>query len=256
MPDSSSRAPWSTALVVGASSGIGAAVVRLLASQGVRTAALARRQDELEKLAAAAAEATGRDDLVVPVAHDVRKVDEVPDLFAHVCALLGGLDLIVYSAGTMTRSASERFDPAADRETIEVNFTGAVAWLDEAAARFEEARAGTIVGVGSVAGDRGRRGQPVYGATKAALHTYLEALRNRLASRGVRVVTVKPGFIDTEMTRGMPSLFWLISADDAAAQILAAAARGSVTCYVPARWRVVSWVLRAIPSPVFRYLPI
>src|SRR2546426_397609 len=78
---------------------------------------------------------------------------------------------------------------------------GAVAGLNEAAARFAVARAGTIVGLGSMAGERGRRGFPVYGATKAALHGYLESLRNRLGPRGVRVVTAKPGFVDTVMTR-------------------------------------------------------
>src|SRR2546426_2220351 len=174
--------PWTRAIVVGASSGIGRAMAHQLAGGGVRVAAVARREAELEKLAAEAG-----DDRVIPVVHDVRDATEVPDLFERLCSELGGLDLFVYAAGVMPRIGPEEYDTESDRVTIEVNFEGAVAWLNEAAARFAVARAGTIVGLGSMAGERGRRGFPVYGATKAALHGYLESLRNRLGPRGVRV---------------------------------------------------------------------
>src|SRR5207253_11293467 len=126
------------------------------------------------------------------------------------------------------------------------------AWLNEAARRFERAGEGTIVGISSIAGDRGRRGNPAYGASKAALDHFLEALRNRLSQRGVTVVTIKPGFVDTDLTRGMPGLFWLISADEAARRILAAARGGSVTPYVPARSRFVGLIIRSSPSFLFR----
>jgi NAD(P)-dependent dehydrogenase (short-subunit alcohol dehydrogenase family) len=110
--------------------------------------------------------------------------------------------------------------------------------------------------VGSIAGDRGRVGNPVYNSSKAGLATYLEALRNRLSRRGVRVVTVKPGFVDTAMTRGLPGLLWLVSAERAAELVLRAARRGTPVAYVPARWRLVSLVLRSIPSVVFRRLKV
>ena len=255
MPLTSPSPPWSRAVVVGASSGIGAAIVERLARDGVRTAAVARRQEELEKLAAAAA-GVGRQAVVLPVVHDVRDVDGIPLVFERVCAALGGLDLIVYAAGVLPRLGPDQYDTAVDRETITVNFTGAVAWLNEAAARFSVAGSGTIVGIGSMAGERGRRGNPVYGATKAALATYLESLRNRLSTNGVRVVTAKPGFVDTPMTEGLAGMFWLVSADDAARQILEGAVRGASTVYVPPRWRPVGVVVRAIPSAVFRRLPV
>jgi short-subunit dehydrogenase len=235
---------------------MGAALVHQLAQSGARVAAVARRGDVLEKLAADVAARTGRDDAVIPVAHDVTQLGETEVVFEKVAAALGGVDLIIYAAGTMPAVAPEQFDADTDREVVTVNLTAAMAWLDHAATRFQELRSGTIVGIGSMAGERGRRGNPGYGAAKAGLHTYLESLRNRLATKGVKVVTVKPGFIDTEMTKGLPGLFWLISADEAATQILAAAKRGSVTVYVPKRWRYVSLVIRAIPSAVFRWLPI
>jgi short-subunit dehydrogenase len=115
---------------------------------------------------------------------------------------------------------------------------------------------GTIVGIGSVAGDRGRAPNPGYCTSKAGFHAYLEALRNRLATLGVKVVTIKPGFVDTAMTRGKEGLFWLISADRAAEIILKKASRGVVTAYVPARWRVVMTIIRSIPSFIFTRLGI
>jgi short-subunit dehydrogenase len=235
---------------VGASSGIGAAVVRHLAEGGASVVAVARRQAELEKLAAAF---PGR---VEPVVHDVADTAAAAALFDQACAGLGGLDLIVYAAGAMPRVGPTQFDSELDLPTLDVNLGGAIAWLNPAAARFLELRRGTIVGIGSVAGDRGRRGNPAYGASKAGLHAYLESLRNRLAAKGVTVTTAKPGFVDTEMTKGLPGLFWLISPDEAAATVLAAAARGAATVYVPARWRAVSVAVRSIPSRLFRYLPI
>ena len=138
--------------------------------------------------------------------------------------------------------------------TLDVNLRGAVAWLDPVADRFNRLGRGTIVGIGSVAGDRGRSGNPAYCTSKAGLHTYLESIRNRVARKGVRVVTVKPGFVDTAMTRGLDGLFWLISADRAAEIILGHARRGTTVAYVPARWRWVMLIIRSIPSFLFRRL--
>jgi NAD(P)-dependent dehydrogenase (short-subunit alcohol dehydrogenase family) len=244
---------WQTALVVGASSGIGAALVKRLAAQGCRVAAVARRGAELEKLVVGA-EAAGGGGTVLPFVSDVRDVQAIPELFEKIAAGLGGLDLVIYAAGVMHQVQFEEYDTAKDLEMLETNLSGAVAWLNPAAQRFGRLKRGTIIGIGSVAGDRGRSGSPVYNTSKAGLHTYLEALRNRVGRYGVKVITIKPGFVDTPMTRGMEGLFWLISADRAAEIILTKARKGVVTAYVPARWRLVMAVIRSIPSCIFRYL--
>ncbi|MBI3722147.1 MAG: SDR family NAD(P)-dependent oxidoreductase, partial [Fimbriimonas ginsengisoli] len=137
-------------------------------------------------------------------------------------------------------------------QMVEANFLGAVAWLNQAAIRFQNTRQGTIVGVGSVAGDRGRRGQPVYNATKAALATYLEALRNRLSRYGVKVVTVKPGPTQTEMTASL-GLKAVPTAEATARRILAKAGRTGERYLSPVHW-VVFTILRNVPSPIFRRL--
>src|SRR5439155_1004209 len=150
------------------------------------------------------------------------------------------------------RLAADEYTFDKDRRTLEVNVLGAVAWLNEAAQRLALARAGTIAGIASVAGDRGRRGNPVYCTSKAALTTYLEALRNRVARYGVRVVTVKPGPVDTPMTRDLAKKPLLIPVERAAQSILAAAKRGAVNAYVPGVWRWIFLILRNMPSAIFR----
>lgn len=246
---------WQSALVIGASSGIGAALVKRLAAQGCRVAAVARRADELEKLAAGA-KAAGGAGVVLPYVADASETELVPELFAAIAEDLGGLDLIVYAAGVMPQVQFEEYDTEKDLEMLRTNLEGAVAWLNPAAQRFARLKRGTIVGIGSVAGDRGRSGSPVYNTSKAGFHTYLEAIRNRVGRYGVKVVTIKPGFVDTAMTQGKPGLFWVISADRAAEIILKKARKGVVSAYVPARWRWVMLIIRSIPSVIFRRLKV
>lgn len=247
--------PDSKAIVVGASSGIGAALVAQLARRGARVAVIARRAEELDRLAGRI-NRPGARARVLTYPHDVTSYGDVPALFQRICNDLGGLDAIYYVAGVMPRIAVDEYSFEKDRQMIEVNVLGAIAWLNEAARRFERARSGRIVGVSSIAGDRGRRGNPVYCTSKAAMDTYLEALHNRLGRYGVGVTTIKPGFVATAMTEGLPGLFWVIPPARAAQLILRAADRRARVAYVPERWRAVGLVVRAIPSPIFKYLSI
>ncbi|MEO5929629.1 MAG: SDR family NAD(P)-dependent oxidoreductase, partial [Candidatus Kapaibacterium sp.] len=191
--------PWKHAIVVGASSGIGEALARRLAKEGCRVALVARRKDALDRLADELNNVAGGT-VAFTAAHDVANRDEVPFLFQELTKELGGLDAIFYAAGVMPAVAVDEYNTEKDATMMEVNTIGAMAWLNQAAVRFERTKRGTIVGISSVAGDRGRRGAPAYGTSKAALNAFLESLRNRLARFGVHVVTIKPGFIDTEMT--------------------------------------------------------
>ena len=253
-PDCGIPAAERRAIVVGASSGIGAAIVRQLVHEGYRVVALARRRpalDELVRACAPAARASGG--AVFARAHAVHDVGMVPALFEGAARELGGLHLVVYAAGVMPEVGRDEYDTAKDLEQVAVNLDGCIAWCNEAAKLFRTQRSGTILGISSIAGDRGRKGSPVYNTTKAAMNTYLEALRNRLAESGVHVCTVKPGFVDTVMTQGKKT-FWLISAEEAARLSLAAARSGANVRYVPRRWWLVGTVIRSIPSFLFRHL--
>jgi short-subunit dehydrogenase len=240
---------WNRVLIVGASSGIGAAMAQQLAARGSQVAAVARRQSELD---AVAAKAPGR---IRPYAFDTTRFEDVAELFERIVKDLGGLDAIVYAAGVNPRVVEHEYAFDKDWQMVDVNMIGAMAWLSPAAATFEAARRGTIVGISSIAGERGRRTNPGYTASKAGVTAYLEALRNKCSRYGVNVVTAKPGFVDTDMTKGLPGLFWLISADEAARRIIAMADRGrSASGFVPRRWALVAFIVRHLPSFVFRRL--
>jgi decaprenylphospho-beta-D-erythro-pentofuranosid-2-ulose 2-reductase len=230
-------------IVVGASSGIGAELVRLMIERGDRVAAVARRGDRLEELEGA-----------LRFAHDVRRTEEIPALFQDICGQLGGLDMIVYAAGVMPEVGPEEFDTEKDLQMIDVNFAGAVAWLNQAAIRFQNTKAGTIVGIGSVAGERGRQGQPVYNASKAAFKAYLEALRNRLSRQGVKVVTIKPGPTATEMTAHMDQS-GMMPARQAAELILKKSPREGEHFLKPTH-AIIFAIIRNIPSFILRRLKI
>lgn len=234
---------------------MGEAIARKLAASGISVALVARREADLtalaQKLNDDAGELRAR-----AYAHDVTNIDEAPGLFAKITSDLGGLDLIVYAAGVMPAVGVDEYNIHKDALIFDVNVKGAMSWLNLAAERFRQQKSGTLVGISSVAGDRGRRGQPAYCASKAALDTYLESLRNRLARFGVAVVTIKPGPVRTPMTAGLGKLPLMIDADIAADQILSAAGDGAVVAYVPSKWRPIMRVIRNIPSQIFRYLSI
>ncbi|MCP4804304.1 MAG: SDR family NAD(P)-dependent oxidoreductase [Proteobacteria bacterium] len=234
-----------TALVVGASSGIGEQIVLKLAARGCKVAAIARRQELLDALVE---KSSGQ---VIAHTHDVTDYDAAPALFDELVSELGGLDVIIYCAGVMPSVDEGEYNFAKDRAMLEVNLVGAVCWLDLAAAHMESKRAGTIVGISSVAGDRGRRGAPVYTASKAGMSAYLEALRNRCHRYGVQVVTVKPGPVRTPMTEGM-ELPFMIDATEAADGVLALAQSGTGEGYVPKIWWPIMSIIKAVPSFIFR----
>ncbi|MBX3464966.1 MAG: SDR family NAD(P)-dependent oxidoreductase [Planctomycetes bacterium] len=243
-----------TCIVVGASSGIGLAIARRLALEGRKVALLARREGELRAMAAAIDDALGRQ-AAFPYPHDAADLDAAEPLFARIEQELGPVDELHYVAGVMPAVALDEFDLAKDRLQVQVNMLGCIAWGNAAARRFLARKGGCIVGVSSVAQDRGRIGRPVYNASKAGMDTYLEALRNRLWRHGVQVTTIRPGFVETPMTAGLP-LRGAIAADAAAERILRARDRRRAIAYVPGKWRLILFAIRNIPSFVFRRLSI
>jgi short-subunit dehydrogenase len=227
------------ALIIGGSSGIGRELVLQLAASGCQVASVARRT-----------EPSGEN--IRTYAHDVTDFEATAALFQQICLDLGGLDLIIYASGVMPSVGPDEFCFEKDKQMVDVNILGAIAWLNEAAQRFGQAGSGTIVGIGSVAGDRGRAPKPVYGATKAFFESYLESLRNRVGSKGVHVVTIKPGPTDTPMAT--EHVGKKLPAAEAARQILAAARAGKRVAYVPGILKYVFAIIRALPSPIMQRL--
>lgn len=249
------------ALVIGASSGMGAALARRLVTRGYRVALVARQRDRLDALCAdlnaSTASQTGVGGTTVATAYacDVTTTADAPALFARIAQDVAPLRLIIYAAGAMPRvTTGQSFDD--ERAMVEVNVVGALRWLGLAADYFERQGHGTLVGISSVAGDRGRPGNGAYMASKAALSTYLDALRYRLRPRGVHVITAKPGYVATEMTAGLKLPKPLtISADRAAADILRAVEKRRAVAYVPGYWGLIMRLIRALPSGVVARIP-
>ncbi len=245
--------PKPRAIVIGASSGIGAATAMKLAKEGHVVALLGRRKKELNTVCDQINQLMGETRAIAYV-HDVTEFDQVPNTFQKILAEFKNLDLVVYVSGVMFPVAQNEYDFSKDREMIEINLLGAVAWLGQAATYFERMGSGKIVGITSVAGDRGRVGNPGYNTSKAGMITYLEALRNRLTRLGVHVLTVKPGFVSTELLKHSSTTFGVITPEKAADQIWRGIKKKKQNIYTPGWWRFLMLVIQHIPSFIFRRL--
>lgn len=236
-------------LIFGATSAIAGAMARLLAARGNTLFLAARNEAALETLVTdlktrgAVAVAGGRFEALDLAAH-ATLIDEAADA-------LGGLDTVILAYGDLPDQAITENSPDKVVAALHTNFVSAAHLLTLVAERFERQGRGTIVGISSVAGDRGRAANYIYGSAKAGLTCLLEGMRQRLARKGVKVVTIKPGLVDTPMTRGFSKgVLW--SQPEKVAQVAVRALEaGAGEVYAPGYWRLIMWVIRNIPDRLF-----
>ncbi len=243
-----------TFLIVGASSGIARPLCSRFAARGWTLVLAGRDASELERMSRDLAVRHGGS---FPfVTFDARDASQSRTLVARAAAMAPTpLDGVVVCPG-MPPQQDSGLDEASVRGMCDVNFLSVAVILEAAAAQFADRGRGSIAALSSVAGDRGRQSNYVYGATKAALSTYLAGLRNRLQPHGVSVLTIKPGFVDTAMIRGMktpPSLL-VASPDRVAADIERAIVQRRDVVYTPWFWRWIMTIICAIPEPIFKRL--
>ncbi len=240
----------STWLIVGATSGIATPLARELASRGNRLF-LAGRDNE--RLALLADDIRARFSVKVAVS-----LFSAADFDSHVAFVeqvesgFGRLDGVVWAVGILEDQSEVEKDLAAVRRIFDVNTIAAISLLHLVAERMEKRRRGCIVAISSVAGDRGRGKNYVYGAAKAALSTFLQGLRQRLEPSGVKVLTVKPGFVKTRMTEGEDHRFLMAEPDQVAADIARAVDRGAEVVYTPWYWRLIMIAIRHVPEVIFK----
>jgi decaprenylphospho-beta-D-erythro-pentofuranosid-2-ulose 2-reductase len=239
-------------LIVGATSAIAGGASRAFAAAGARLFLAARDPAKLEAVAA---------DLRVRGAPQVETaVLDVLDTDRHAAVLelaadrLGGLDVVLIAHGTLPDQHRCQASVAETLRALEVNCMSTVALLTVVANTFERQRRGCIAVITSVAGDRGRQSNYVYGAAKGALHLFLQGLRNRLHAAGVAVVEIKPGFVATPMTAHLKrnALFADPEAVGRAVQRAIVLRRDIV--YVPWFWRPVMLAIRLVPERIFKRL--
>ncbi|QNI37740.1 SDR family oxidoreductase [Edaphobacter albus] len=239
-------------LVLGATSGIAEATCRIWASQGASLFLVARNA---EKLAAVAADLRARGASFVDTAvSDLDDTDAHPALLAHAVNSLGGLDVAYLAHGVLgdqTR-AEQEFNTAA--HILHTNFMAPVSLVTWLANFFVQRRSGVIAVLSSVAGDRGRKSNYVYGSSKAGLSAFLAGLRNRVDREGVTVLTIKPGPTKTAMTAGMKGAEKFADVNAVARSIVAAIDKRKDNLYVPFQWQPIMFVIRHIPERVFKKL--
>jgi short-subunit dehydrogenase len=233
--------------LTGASSGIGEALARHYAREGATLGLVARRGEALEKL---------RDTLGVPVETYACDVRDAPAMNAAAAAFIarhGAPDVVIANAGISIGNLTDHAeDVSAFRDILEVNVLGMVNTFHPFMATLRERRSGSLVGIASVAGLRGLPGATAYSASKAAAIRYLEGLRVELRGSGVRVVTILPGYIATEMTRRNPyRMPFIIPADDAARRFARVIASGRSYAVVPWPMAIVGRILGVLPNFAF-----
>lgn len=242
-------------LVLGGGSEIAQATLRRLVAHRTRTivlaardpAALAPQAEELRALGATQVETVPFD----AAAFDTHEAF-VDDVFDRI----GDIDLVLFAFGVLGDQREAERDPSAATEIATVNYVGAVSVAVPVAARLRAQGHGTIVVLSSVAGERARRSNFVYGSSKAGLDAFFQGLGDSLVGTGVHVLIVRPGFVHTKMTEGMDPAPLATTPDAVAQAIVRGIERREEVVWVPPALRFVMSVLRHVPRPLFRRLPL
>ena len=240
-------------IILGATSSMARAFGRAVAERGDAVFFTGRDMDDLKRSTADSVARGAR--LAEPVFFDARKPESFTAIYDRVSAEEGIINVAVF-VGSMPPQDAIDADPSLIDGTVSDSFTGPARFLQGLAPLMEERGSGTVIGVGSVAGDRGRIGNYVYGAAKAGFHTYLSGLRNRLNRSGGHVVTVKPGFVDTAMTWGIEGMFLVAPPEKVARDLLRAVDKKKNVIYTPFFWRYIMLIIRSIPEGIFKKLSV
>lgn len=240
-------------IILGATSAIAEATARLYAQEDARLLLAGRNAGHLDQISADLL-ARGATSAIVETL-DLGETGIAARALDRMIETLGGVDHVLLFYGILGDQARAETDEAYAAAVLETNFNSAAQWCLAAAARLEKQGRGSLVVIGSVAGDRGRQSNYVYGAAKAGLGVLVQGIAHRLAIRqpkGARAVLVKPGFVDTPMTAGMKKGGPLWAKPEAIAAIVRKAAdRGGPIVYAPWFWRVILLVIRLVPAPIF-----
>ncbi|MBL7003994.1 MAG: SDR family oxidoreductase [Gammaproteobacteria bacterium] len=235
-------------LIIGAKSDIAKALAREYASQGYDLYLGARSASELEAFANDLRIRTGRE--VICTELDVVDFDSHATFYENLEHPLNG---VICTVGYLGEQSVAQSDFQQAQQIIDTNYTGVVSLLNIIADDFERKKEGFIIALSSVAGDRGRQSNYLYGSAKAALTAYLSGLRNRLFKANVQVLTVKPGFVDTQMTAGMDLPEKLTAQPSEVAEIIyKAQQKGKDVLYVKWMWQWIMLIIRHIPEWLFK----
>ena len=239
------------AAFLGATKGMGRALARLMSARGDRLFLLGRDPADLER-SARDLEARGGGGRVGTAGCDLERPEGFAAALDAAEAGLGGLDAVVVTAGLFAAQDALEKDRELTRRLLAVDFAHTVLFCEEARSRLLARGGGTLCVFSSVAGERGRKPVVLYGAAKAGLTRYLEALDHKYRAAGLRTVCVKPGFVKTSMTAGLRPPPFAGEPDDVARTVLRAIDAGQPVVYAPPVWGAVMLVIRHLPRLVMR----
>ncbi|MGH9130601.1 MAG: decaprenylphospho-beta-D-erythro-pentofuranosid-2-ulose 2-reductase [Acidimicrobiales bacterium] len=242
-------------LVLGGTSDIARAIVRSLVAARTRTVVLAGRDTARLAVAAQDARAAGADS-VSTTGFDADDVGRHSEVLNKVFADSTGFDLVIMAVGVLGDQSHDEADPVAAAGVIWTNFAGPAAACLVVAERLRAQGHGTLVVLSSVAGERVRRANFVYGSSKAGLDGFAQGLGDALVGSGARVMVVRPGFVHTKMTAGMKVVPMAATADQVARAVVDGLAKGAEVVWVPPALRLMMAVARHLPRAVFRRLPV
>ena len=239
-----------TILIIGATSAIAEETGRLYSSQGHRLVLWGRRQERLKSLQRNF-ELLGANQ-VFCFAIDLDDLDRHRELFTKTVKKVGSIDIVLIAHGTLPDQQKVQNSNSAISEVLTTNFLSYASLMTVVAEYFEESKRGTLAVITSVAADRGRKSNYVYGAAKAGASAFADGLRGRLAASGVFVVNIKPGMVDTPMTSHLKKGPLLASAETVARGVLKAVQKQKQTVYIPGYWRLIMFIVRHIPEVLFK----
>ncbi len=236
---------------LGATKGMGRALARKMAGRGESLFLLGRSEDELSK-SASDLEVHGASGTVGFAHCDLADTTGFATALEAASEAMGGFDTVVVTAGQFASQEELEGDAALAAQMATVNFTNTMVFCEAARQLLLARGGGTLCVFSSVAGERGRTPVIIYGATKAGISAYLEGLDHKYRQDGLRVVTVKPGFVRTSMTQGLKAPPFAGDPDEVATTVLKAIDRGTPVVYAPAPWKAVMAVIRHLPRSVMR----
>jgi NAD(P)-dependent dehydrogenase (short-subunit alcohol dehydrogenase family) len=240
------------AVLLGATKGIGRALARLLAERGDAVFLLGRDLEDLKKSAQDLGARGGRGGAIAVAHCDLEHPMSFALALEAADKALDGFDTVVVSAGLFGTQEQLEADPGLLARVLDANFRGTILFCEAVRKRLLARGGGTLCVFGSVAGERGRKPVGLYGATKAGLSHYLESLDHKYRSAGLRSVCIKPGFVKTSMTAGLPVPPFAGEPEAVARVALRAIDRGTPVVYAPPVWALIMFVIRSLPRSVMR----
>ena len=239
-------------LILGATSAIAEQFARLYAQAENEMLLVARNPEVLDEVSRDL-EVRGMGK-VSSLSHDFNEIDKAQAFIKQCYGLLGTIDIVLIAFGTLPDQTAANKDTTMMHREILLNYNAIVVLLNELGLEFEKQKSGTIAVLSSVAGDRGRQSNYIYGSAKGGLSIFMQGMRNRLAGHNVQVLTIKPGFVDTPMTKSFKKGLLWVGPDKIAQDIKRAIDKRKDVLYTPWYWWWIMLIIRTIPEKIFKKL--